>query len=76
MSAHDRECDDVLNQVAAIRAAVHSLNAVMREACARDHVRYPESPEATDQPIRSAAKTPLPARKQGFPLHHHERTTP
>lgn len=55
-----RECTDVLNQVAAIKAAVHALGAEVLESFALYCLRHPEtfdSPEdAVDKAVRALVR--------------------
>lgn len=57
MISDDRDCVDVLNQVAAIRAAMNAFSADVFEAFALYCVRNPEAFDAPEDAIEQAVKT-------------------
>lgn len=57
----DRNCTDVLNQVAAIKAAVNALSADVFESFALYCVRHPETFDAPEEAIEQVVKSLLRA---------------
>lgn len=52
-----RECSDVLNQVASIRAAVNGLSGELLESVAMRCIRHPEEFGSPEQAIGEAVRT-------------------
>jgi CsoR family transcriptional regulator, copper-sensing transcriptional repressor len=52
-----RECADVLNQVASIKAAVNGLSGELLEAVAMRCIRHPEEFGSPEQAIGEAVRT-------------------
>lgn len=51
-----RECTDILNQVAAIKAAVHAMGAEVLESFALYCLRHPEAFETPEDAVERAVK--------------------
>ena len=56
MIADGRDCIDILNQVAAVKAAVNSLSGEMVETFALYCVRHPEAFPAPEEAISQAVR--------------------
>jgi CsoR family transcriptional regulator, copper-sensing transcriptional repressor len=58
-----RDCTDVMNQIAAVKAAVNSLSASLFEAYALYCVRHPEQFSSQEESIQAIVKTLVRAGK-------------
>ena len=63
MIADDRDCTEVMNQVAAVKAAVNTLSASLFETYAMYCIRHPEEFASQEESIRAVVKTLVRAGK-------------
>ena len=63
MIEEDRDCVDVMNQVAAVKAAVNTLSASLFETYALYCIRHPEEFSSREDSIRAVVKTLVRAGK-------------
>lgn len=63
MIQDDRDCVDVMNQIAAVKAAVNSLSASLFETYALYCVHHPEEFASQEENIRAIVKTLVRAGK-------------
>lgn len=56
MFEEGRDCLDVINQLAAVRAAVNALNGEMLEAFALRCLRHPEEFDAPERAVEQAVR--------------------
>lgn len=63
MINEDRDCVDVMNQIAAVKAAVNSLSAEVFESFALYCVRHPDEFAAPEDAIEQVVKTLVRAGK-------------
>jgi CsoR family transcriptional regulator, copper-sensing transcriptional repressor len=63
MFEDDRECVDVMNQIAAVKAAVNTLSASMFEAFALHCARHPEEFADAQESLEAIVKTLVRAGK-------------
>lgn len=63
MIEDDRDCVDVMNQIAAVKAAVNSLSASLFETYALYCVRHPDAFSSQEENIQAIVKTLVRAGK-------------
>lgn len=63
MIQDDRDCVDVMNQIAAVKAAVNSLSASLFETYALYCVRHPDEFASQEESIQAIVKTLVRAGK-------------
>lgn len=63
MIEDDRDCTEVMNQIAAVKAAVNTLSASLFETYAMYCIRHPEEFASQEESIRAVVKTLVRAGK-------------
>lgn len=63
MIEDDRDCMDVMNQIAAVKAAVNTLSANLFETYAMYCIRHPEEFSSQEESIQAIVKTLVRAGK-------------
>lgn len=63
MIEEDRDCTDVMTQVAAVKAAANTLSASLFEAYAMYCVRHPDAFSSQEESIQAIVKTLVRAGK-------------
>jgi DNA-binding FrmR family transcriptional regulator len=63
MFEDDRDCTDIMNQVAAVKAAVNTLSASLFESFALYCARHPEEFSSNEESIQAIVRTLVRAGK-------------
>ena len=63
MIQDDRDCTEVMNQIAAVKAAVNTLSASLFETYAMYCIQHPEEFASKEESIRAVVKTLVRAGK-------------